>query len=219
MRRDWFYTGIFVFCVVFVVVGTWVGIHNHWWGDFQHKAEVQHVLQRPTVLHISLTIKYDHPPIYQEQYVMENNNGLSTAYYKIRAYSGKEITIAPPRATPTYEITFFFEQIEQDGLWQLLNKPPRGNTSVHYTLYAHEIVNGTQGSRTIVFTDPKYWAKTAGRQYEIHLSPNSPTPNLLTLKGTAIADPRYQQIVQAFRNFGSPLFREKIAQARQLVLH
>lgn len=217
MKRDWFYTGLFIFCVVFLIVGTWVGIRNHWWGDFQNKAEVSKVRQRPTILYLSLTIKYDNPPIYQEQYVMQNNNGLSSALYRVRAYSGKQVTILePPR--PAYEVTFFIEQVEQDGLWQLLNKPPRGNTSVHYTLYAHEIINGTQGSRTIVFTDPHYWAKTAGRQYELHLNPNSPTPNLLTLKGTAIADPRYQQIVQAFRNFGPPVFRSKIAQAKQLVL-
>ncbi|HEV2262019.1 MAG TPA: hypothetical protein VGR69_07035 [Candidatus Rubrimentiphilum sp.] len=217
MRRDWFYTGLFIFCVVFLVAGTWVGIRNHWWGDFANKAEVSKVRQRPTVLYLSLTIKYDKPPIYQEQYVMQNNNGLSSAFYRIRAYSGKQVTILePPR--PAYEVTFFIEQIEQDGLWQLMSKPPRGNTDVHYTLYAHELINGMQGSRTILFTDPQYWAKTAGRQYQLHLSPNSPTPNLLTLKGTAIADPRYQQIVQAFRNFGPAAFRTKIAQAKTLVL-
>jgi hypothetical protein len=102
-------------------------------------------------------------------------------------------------------------------VWQLTNRPPRGNTDVRYTLYVHEIANRRQGSRTITFTDPHYWAVTAGRQYSIHLSPNSPTPDLLKLKSTSLADPRFEKIVQAFRSFGPPSFRQKILQAQQLI--
>ncbi len=69
----------------------------------------------------------------------------------------------------------------------------------------------------MIFTDPHYWATTAGHQYEIQLSKNSPTPDLTKLKSTSLADPRYLNIVQAFRNFGPPSFRQKIAQAQALV--
>jgi hypothetical protein len=212
MRRPWLPTALFIFAIVFLVVGT-IFIK---WPDFQNKPEVSRVRQAPTVLELRLTITYDKPPIYQEQYLIRNNNGLSTAQYKITGYSGKVVSITMPPAQ-RYDMTFFFEDVVADGVWQLTNRPPRGNTDVRYTLYVHEIANRRQGSRTITFTDPHYWAVTAGRQYSIHLSPNSPTPDLLKLKSTSLADPRFEKIVQAFRSFGPPSFRQKILQAQQLI--
>ncbi|MBV9150004.1 MAG: hypothetical protein JO024_09065, partial [Candidatus Eremiobacteraeota bacterium] len=58
---------------------------------------------------------------------------------------------------------------------------------------------------------------TAGRQYEIHLDRNKPTPSLLQLSGSAIADKRYQAIVNDFRNFGTPGFRAKVAEVQAAV--
>jgi hypothetical protein len=40
---------------------------------------------------------------------------------------------------------------------------------------------------------------------------------LTKLNSTTLADPRYEQIVQAFRNFGPPSFRQKIARAQALI--
>lgn len=211
-RNNWFGTAIFIFAVVFIVLGT-IFIP---WPDFQHKAEVSRVRQGASVLDLSLKIAYDKPPIYFEQYTMHNDNGVSTAQYKVQGYSGKVVTITLP-PDKTYAVTFFFEQVVQDGIWQLVNKPPVGNTSVHYTLRIHQVADKEQGSRTITFTDPKYWALEAGRQYEIQLSPNSPAPDLTKLKSTTLADPRYQKIVLAFRNFGSDSFREKVRAAQALV--
>ncbi len=212
MRRPWLPATLFIFAIVFLVAGT-IFIK---WPDFQNKPEVAKVLEAPTVLDLRLTITYDNPPIYQEQYVIRNNNGLSTAQYKISGFSGKVVSITIPPAK-RYDMTFFFEDVVQDGVWQLTNRPPRGNTDVHYVLYVHEVANRRQGSRTILFTDPHYWAVTAGRQYEIHLSPNSPTPDLLKLNSTSLADPRFEKIVRAFRSFGPSSFRQKIAQAQELV--
>jgi len=212
MRRPWLPATLFIFCIVFLIAGT-IFIK---WPDFQNKPEVSRVRQAPTVLDLRLTIKYDQPAIYEEQYLIRNNNGLSTAQYKITGYSGKVVTITIPPAK-RYDMTFFFEDVVADGVWLLTNRPPRGNTDVHYTLYVHEIANRRQGSRTITFTDPHYWAVTAGRQYQIHLSPNSPTPDLLRLKSTALADPRFEKIVRAFRSFGPASFRQKILQAQELV--
>lgn len=212
MRRPWLPTAIFIFCIVFLIAGT-IFIK---WPDFQNKPQVEQVRLAPTVLDLRLTIAYAKPPIYEEQYVIRNNNGLSTAQYKITGYSGKVVTITIPPAK-RYDMTFFFEDVVQDGIWKLTNRPPRGNTDVRYTLYVHEIANRKQGSRTITFTDPHYWAVTAGRQYQIHLSPNSPTPDLLKLNSTSIADPRFEKIVRAFRSFGPASFRQRILQAQRLV--
>jgi hypothetical protein len=98
-----------------------------------------------------------------------------------------------------------------------VNKPPVGNTDIHYTLHIFQVADNKHGQRTILFTDPHYWAVTAGRQYQIQLSPNSPTPDLTKLKSTTLADPRYEKIVQAFRNFGPPSFRQKVAHAQALI--
>ncbi len=211
-RSSWFGTAVFVFAVIFIVCGL-VFIK---WPDFQHKQELVNVLHSKSILDVSLTIKYDKPPVYLEQYVMHNENGISSAQYKVQGYSGKVVTIALP-PDKTYAVTFFFEQVVQDGIWQLVNKPSIGNTSLHYTLHIHQVAGDKQGTRTIVFTDPHYWAVAAGRQYEIQLSPNSPTPDLTKLKSTSLADPRYLKIVQAFRSFGTPAFRQKVAQAQALV--
>lgn len=213
MRRDnLFGTVIFIFAVVFIVLGT-IFIP---WPDFQHKREVTRVGQSASVLDVGLLIKYDKPPIYLEQYTMHNDNGVSSVQYKIQGYSGKVVTISLP-PDKTYAVTFFFEDVVQDGIWQLMNKPDAGNTDAHYTLHIHQVADREQGSRTITFTDPHYWAIQAGRQYHIQLSTNSPTPDLTKLDSTTLADPRYQQIVQAFRNFGPPSFRQKVAHAQALI--
>jgi hypothetical protein len=211
-RNSWFGTAIFVFAVVFILLGTFLLP----WPDFQHKTQVTRVLQSQSVLELSLAVKYSKPPVYLEQYSMRNDNGVSTAQYKIQGYSGKVVTITLP-PDKTYAVTFFFEEVVQDGIWQIVNKPPAGNTNALYTLHIHQVADKKQGSRTVVFTDPHYWAVTAGRQYHIQLSQNSPTPDLTKLQSTTLADPRYEKIVQAFRNFGTPSFRQKVRQAQALV--
>lgn len=218
MRRDsWFGTAVFVFAVVFIISGL-VFIK---WPDFQHKQDVAKVLNQHSLGEATLTINYDQPPIYLEQYTLRDDNGVSSAQYKIQGYSGKVVTITmPPEKTfsPNRNVGYFFEDITQnDQAWQLMNKPPVGNTDEQYTLHIHQIADNRQGTRTVTFTDPHYWAITAGRQYHIQLSAHSPTPDLTKLESTTIADPRYEKIVQAFRNFGPPSFRQKIEQAQAMV--
>lgn len=213
MRRDsWFGTAVFVFAIAFVVAG-FVFIR---WPDFQHKNEVERVLHARSVLDVSLTMKYAKPPVYLEQYTMRNDNGISTVQYRIQGYSGKVVTITLP-PDKTYAVTFFFEEVVQDGIWQLTNKPDAGDTSVRYTLHIHQVDGSRQGSRTITFTDPHYWAVTAGRQYHIVLSKRQPLPDLTKLQSTTLADPRFAEIVSAFRHFGNSAFRAKVAQAQALV--
>ncbi|HEY8313792.1 MAG TPA: hypothetical protein VIG51_06420 [Candidatus Baltobacteraceae bacterium] len=184
--------------------------------ELSRTADMKRIQNAPSRIDERLTIQYDKPPIYQEIYSMRDVNGISTAQYQIHGYSGKLVTItAPPDRN--YSVSFFFEQTVQDGIWKLVNKPPRGNTDVHYTLYVHQQVNGEHGSRTIVFTDPHYWAVTAGRQYAIHLDPKKPTPDLLHLQSTSLADPHYQRVIDDFRKFGPPSFRSKVAQAQRMI--
>ncbi len=211
-RNNWFGTAIFVFAVLFIIGGLFLK-----WPDFAHKQQVERVLHGQSVLDVGMTIKYSKPPIYLEQWTMRDDNGVSTAQYRVQGYSGKLVTITLPKQK-TYDVSFFFQQVVLEGIWDLTNRPAAGDTNAIYTLYIHQVADQKQGSRTIVFTDPHYWATTAGRQYTIELNPHSPTPQDLTkLNSTTLADPRYETIVQEFRKFGTPSFRAQVAQARKLV--
>jgi hypothetical protein len=179
----------------------------------KQRAKVFAVRNAPSILYAALNVHYDHPPIYRETYEMRDENGVSSFSYVVQSYAGKQITLkAPPQAM--YDVSFFFGEIVNDGAWEIPTRPPRGNTSVHYTLTMRQTEDYRSGSRTVTFTDPHYWAIMAGREFHIHLTPNGPDPNLLQLQGTALRDPRYEQIVDEFRNFGSNQFRSGVVSAR-----
>ncbi len=208
MRRFPTAAAIFVFSLVMIVIGGYLYIP----GEYARLMRVTKLTKARSEIYTHLLVRYDKPPIYEEEYRMQDVEGISTFEYRIRGYNGKQITISAPPAA-MYDVSFFYGRIDQDGIWQLVNQPPRGDTSIHYTLYVKQVVDFKQGDRTITFTDPKFWATTAGRQYTIDLSKQQPT-DLLKLQGTALADPHYQMIVNDFRNFGPASFRAKIAAAR-----
>ncbi|MDQ2865116.1 MAG: hypothetical protein M3R51_02710 [Candidatus Eremiobacteraeota bacterium] len=200
---------IVAFSIVMIVLG-WFVYHGR--NEFSHLASIGHVKASPSRIYVRMTIAYDNPPVYEEEYRMEDIEGISTFDYRIRTYQGKQVTITAPKHA-MYDVSFFFGKIDQLGVWKLVNKPPRGNTSVHYTIYVKQVADFQQGDRTIVFTDPHYWATTAGRQYEINLSKNDPR-DLLKMQSASLADPRYAQIVDEFHKFGPRGFRERVAKAR-----
>lgn len=209
MRRNLIPILITVFTIVMLAIG-WQFLHGF---ELARTGRVARVANAPSAVYLRLTIRYDKPPVYEEEYRMQDVNGVSTSRYKITGYNGKVITIiAPPDRT--YTVSFFFEKLVQDGIWKVTNRPPRGDTTKHYTLYIKQQVQHEQGSRTILFTDPHYWATTAGRQYQIHLNKNKATPDLLKLQSTSLADPRYQQLVNDFLTYGHPSFRTRVTQAQ-----
>lgn len=208
MKQGYFGTAIFVFAVVVVIVGV-IFIP---WPEFAHRTEVSNILHSRSVLDVRLMLQYDKPPIYRESYHMRNDNGESEAIYRVEGYSGKVITLtlAPEK---TYAVTFFFEQLVADGVWQLTNRPPAGKTDPAYTLTIYQEADNRHGSRTVHFTDPEYWAVAAGHQYAFGSSANG----TLTLTGTQQADPRFKEVVDAFRSFGPSSFRAKVTQANATV--
>ncbi len=82
-------------------------------------------------------------------------------------------------------MTFAFEKLVQDGIWQLQTRPLKGKTDNVYTISVAQIAGDRSGSHKFTFTDPHYLAIAAGRQYHIHLDRNKPVPNLLTLQSTS----------------------------------
>jgi len=204
---------IFIFVVVMGIIGIRIYASHP---EFSQLGNVYRIEHQPSAIYARLLVHYDQPPIYEEEYAMQDVNGVSTFRYRIRSYSGTQYVIYSP-AHATTDVSFFFGELVQDGVWDLTDKPPVGNTGVHYTVYVKQLADFKEGDRTIVFTDPHYWATTAGRQYSIDLRKQNPG-DLLKLQSTQLADPHYQQVVNDFRAFGPANFRKKIASARAAVL-
>lgn len=202
---------------VFIVVAIIVSIKLVPPIDWKRLTSAERVQTAPSDIYASLDVRYDEAPVFEETYAMEDKNGASSFEYTIVRANGpsqrvKETIKVPPMAT--YDVSFFFGQLVNDGVWELPSQPPRGDTSAHYTLTVRQTEDYKSGKHVATFTDPHYWAAVAGREFHIHLSPKGPLPNLLQLQGEGVRDPRYQQIVNDFRKFGPAAFRAAIARAR-----
>jgi hypothetical protein len=160
----------------------------------------------PSRIYARMLVKYPQPPIYDEEWNMQDIEGVSTYSYTIRSYNGVEITITQP-SHAIYDVSFFWGKLDQDGVWKLMNQPPRGTTHALYTVYVKQVVDYQQGDRTIVFPDSIF------RSYNIDLSKQDPNAPLQM----SATDPSYQVIVNDFLNFGPPEFRAKIASAQARV--
>ena len=179
------------------------------------KKRAENVAQKracPSQIYARMLVHYANPPIYEEEYRMQDVEGKSGFDYRIRSYGGKQVTITAPQEA-IFDVSFFYGRIDQIGVWQLTDQPPRGNTDITYTIYVKQLVECKQGERTITFTDPHYWATTAGRQYSIDLSKQNPN-DLLKMNSTTLANDKYEKIVNEFRSFGPESFRKKIASAQ-----
>lgn len=175
------------------------------------------VLQSKSEVRLSLIVKHDRGPIVEEEYTMADLDGVSSSRYRVVGRNNLQVAIDErPRETTEYgpNVAYFFEQTVADGIWELQTHPPRGDTSVHYTIDVYQLVNGAHGSRHIVFTDPHYWATTGGHQFTIHLDKHKPIPDLVNLTSTALVEPRYEKVIADFRAFGPDSFREKVTAAR-----
>jgi hypothetical protein len=215
MRR--FPWGWAIFVLAIAVVGV------DYWLNFSHEAaklnQVAGLQRCPSAIYLRLTIRYANPPVYVEEYRMQDIEGASSASYRIEGYSGKQIMVTmPPRSM--YDVSFLFGKLDhQDGIWDVTNRPPRGNTNAEYTVYVKQVVDCKQGDRTITFTDPHYWATAAGHQYHINLASAAPKTetDLLRMQSTTLNDPRYAEIVNDFRAFGPDTFRAKVITARKAI--
>jgi len=178
-----------------------------------------HAQKAPSELHAQMLVRYTKPPIYEEEYRMADVEGVSTFSYRIRGYKGHQITVTAPPAR-VYDVSFFFGKLGQDGIWQLVDKPPLPGADEHYSVYVKQLADYRQGQRTVTFTNPQYWASKAGRQFEIDLSKGIPS-DLVHIQSTQVADSRYEQIVTDFREFGPDEFRHnvEVAQARIRSMH
>jgi hypothetical protein len=203
--------------VVLAVVAAVAGWKMFFPGESQRYQAVQAVRHQRSELHFSEVVTHDKGPIAREEWQLDNVEGTSTATYSAQNRAGSRIAkFTEP--IPGYDVTFAFEKLVQDGVWELQTRPLKGKTDDVYTIVVAQTAGSRSGKHRFTFADPHYLATTAGRQYNIHLDKNKPVPDLLTLQSTSTADARYQKVVEDFASFGPPRFKKTVAAAREKLL-
>jgi hypothetical protein len=207
-------TLVIILAAIVFVVGA-VRLFGH--SEHQRYRSVDSVLKQQSKVLITETITHAKGPIAREVWTLSNINGTSTASYEAVNRAGTRVAkfTYPIKG---YDVTFAFQQLVADGIWEVRSRPLLGNANDVYTVTIAQTAGDRSGSHTFTFADPHYLATTAGRQYTIHLDPKKPTPDLLTLQSTSSADDRYQKIVNDFQSFGPAGFRATVVQARQRLL-
>ena len=207
-------TLVIVVLAIIGIVGGWRLFSGN---ESQRYQAVKQVRNQRSELHFGETIAHDKGPIAREEWRLDNVNGKSVASYNAVNRAGSRIAkFSEP--IEGYDVTFTFEKLVQDGIWELHTRPLKGNTNDVYTIRVAQVAGDRSGSHKFTFADPHYLATTAGRQYEIHLDKNKPVPDLVTLQSTSTADPRYQKMVDDFASFGPPRFKKTVAAAREKLL-
>jgi hypothetical protein len=215
MRRLPINAFIVILALVFAVTGWQLFARNE--ADRFHAVDA--VRNSESYIRLTLHVAYPMGPIASEDYQLVNDNGKSRASYTVGDRKGTIATF--DEVIRGYDVTFAFDKLVSDGIWELNTKHPRTTEDAKYTVTIEQTAQGQSGRRTFSFTDPHYWAVAAGRQYHIRLDPHKPTPSeadLLHLDSTAIAEPRYAKIVADFTSFGSPAFHRTVASARAKLL-
>lgn len=178
---------------------------------------VEHVRASKSYVKLALHVEYPAGKIAREAYTLVDDDGRSSATYAVTDRKGTTATF--DEQIKGYDVSFAFDKVVQDGIWELNTKGPRTLEDTKYTVSIEQTAQNQHGSRTFSFTEPKYWA--TAREFHIALDPNKPTPDkleLLKLQSTANAEPRYQKIVDDFESFGSARFRQTVAAARAKLL-
>ena len=203
--------------VVLAIIGLIAGWRMFYSAESQRYQAVKTVRAQRSELHLVETVTHEKGPVASEEWRLDNVNGTSSAAYSAQNRAGTRVARFTEPITG-YDVTFAFEKVVQDGIWELQTRPLRGNTADVYTIRVSQVAGDRSGTHKFSFADPHYLATTAGRQYEIHLDKNKPVPDLLTLKSTSTADDRYAKVVADFASFGPPRFKKTVAAAREKLL-
>jgi hypothetical protein len=177
---------------------------------------VNRVLNSRSEFRLTYTVEHTGGPIAQETWTIHNVDGDSTASYAVTDRHGTKASF--DEQIVDYSATFLFDKLVADGIWNLETRPFRGSSAELHVVAIAQVAGSASGSHRFMFSDAGYIATEAGREYEIHLDPHKPVPNLVDLQSTSTADPRYLAIERDFEQFGSPQFKQTIARARAKVL-
>jgi hypothetical protein len=198
MRRFPVTAFITVLALIFAVSGWQLFAHN----EAARFHAVDAVRMSKSYIALELHVAYPSGPIATEDYELIDDDGRSRATYAVGDRKGTIATF--DEIIRGYDVTFAFDRLVRDGIWELNTKHPRTLADTKYTVTINQTAQGESGRRTFSFTDP-----------------HKPTPSeadLLHLESTAIAEPRYQKIIDDFASFGSPAFHRTVASARAKLL-
>jgi hypothetical protein len=215
MRRLPINAFIAILSLVFVVSGWQLYARN----EAERFRAVDAVRSSKSFIKLVLHVDYPSGRIASEEYTLVDSDGKSRATYAVADRKGTIATF--DELIRGYDVTFAFDKLVQDGIWELNSKHARTLADVKYTVTIEQTAQAQSGHRTFSFTDPHYWAVAAGRQYHIRLDARKPVPSqadLLRLDSTSLAEPRYAKIVADFETFGSPAFHRTVASARAKLL-
>jgi len=200
---------ITVLAIAAVVIGWMI----YWPIESSRYAATRAVESSKSVIRMTYTVTHERGPIARESLTFSNVDGKADVAYEGTNRPGTAIArFKLPVAG--FKIASLFGEAVHDGIWDLRTMPPRGDTTISYTIAIYQLTDNQSGEHTFTFTDPHYWATTGGRQYHIHLEKDKPVPDLLTLRSTSLAEPRYGMIVHDFNAFDPPGFRATLAAAR-----
>jgi hypothetical protein len=195
------------------VAGSWLLFAK---SEHDRFVAVDRVRHSRSEFRISYTVEHTSGPIAQETWSVRNVNGSSSAAYTAADRRGDKASFSEQIAD--YSVTFLFDKLVQDGIWDLTSRPFRGSNELLHVVEIAQVADTASGSHRFLFSDAKYIATEAGREYHIHLDPHQPVPDLVNLQSTSTADPRYERIVDDFAAFGSPSFKRTVAAARAKLL-
>ena len=174
---------------------------------------VHRVLHQRSVLRLRYEITSTRGPYERETYGMLDDDGKSSVTYAVTDRRGTTASFDMP--VNGYDVSFLFQKLVLDGMWDVITEPPRGDRTKAYLITIAQTADTRSGSRTVGFTDPHYWAVEGGHAYTIKLDKNEPVPDLISLKSTSLAEPRLEKIVADFNAFAPPGFRREIESARK----
>jgi len=211
-----FITTFIVIAAIVFTVGGWRLFAASEAARFRDVDAVRHAR---SYVELTMSVNYPSGPIASEAYRLVDDDGRSMATYAVSDRRGSTATFHD--VIRGYDVSFAFQKMVQDGIWQLDSKRARASGDTIYVVGIHQIAQDQSGKRVVTFSDPQYWAHAAGHQFHIILDPHKATPteaDLLNLQSTSNADPRYLAFVNDFTTFGSPQFKKTIAAARSKLL-
>jgi hypothetical protein len=199
-------SAIGVLLVLAVAIGVWVIYTRQ---EAHRFVAARNVLRSKSEIRLRMDVLHTTGPVRRETYLLSDIEGVSSASYRVEGRATAVTVEMKPYQT--FDVSFVFGKLVQDGLWDVKSKPARGDVSTTYRVSAYQAIEGKSGSHSFTFTDPHYW--TTAHEFQIHLEKGKAIPDLLVLQANA-RDKRYEAIVTDFRTFGSSEFREQIARAQ-----
>jgi hypothetical protein len=210
MRRFPIVPALVLAAAIVAAVGGWLLFSK---AEHDRFLAVDKIRRQRSEVRLSYLVQHTRGPIARETWTFTNIDGRSTASYAVVDRHGTKASF--DESIANYDVTFLFQKLVLDGIWDLETRPFRGSSALLHVVKISQVAGSKHGSHRFMFSDASYIANEAGREYHIHLDKNKPLPNLLDLQSVSTADPRYAKVAQDFEQFGSATFKRTEKAARE----